>query len=126
MDRQKSIEVLQDTILSLEKQRKSRIFCLLHAPDGRPNKGQPHICYHEYRQLVEHREDFKKIDRLEVLVQSPGGHANIAYQLATFFRRHCKELHYLVPMEAKSAATILCLNADKVIMGRARAIGRSG
>ena len=50
-------------------------------------------------------------------MQSPGGHANVAYQLGTFFKNHCKRLNYLVPMQAKSAATILCLNADKIIMG---------
>jgi len=57
MDKQKIIDSLRDTILSLEKQRKSRIFCLLHAPDGRPNKTQPHICFPEYWQLIEKRDD---------------------------------------------------------------------
>jgi hypothetical protein len=117
MDKQKNFDALREAILSLEKQRKSRIFCIIHAPDSRPGKAQPHICHGEYFGTIEHRDDFKKLDTLEVLVQSPGGHANIAYQVSTFFKNHCNQLNFLVPMQAKSAATILCLNADRIIMG---------
>lgn len=117
MEQNKSFEALRDAILSLEKQRKSRIFCCIHAPDSRPGVGQPHICHGEYWGLLERRDEFKDIDTLEVLVQSPGGHADYAYQMSTFFRNHCKRLHYLVPLHAKSAATIMCLNADRIIIG---------
>ncbi len=118
MERQKQIEAFCEAIVSLEKQRKSKIFCMIHAPDSRPNKqSQPHICSPEYWAAIANRDDFARIATLEVLVQSPGGHANIAYQLGTFFRNHCKELNYLVPMQAKSAATILCLNGQRIIMG---------
>lgn len=117
MDKQKSIDTLRDTILSLEKQRKSKIFCCIHNSDSRPGKSQPHICYAEYWNLLEGRDGFKGTETLEVLVHSPGGHANIAYQISDFFKNHCEQLHYLVPMQAKSAATLLCLNADKIVMG---------
>jgi hypothetical protein len=117
VEKQKSLEALRDAVLSLEKQRKSRIFCCIHAPDSRPGKNQPHICNGEYWSLIEGRDSFRGIDTLEVLVQSPGGHANIAYQISSFLKDHCKQLNFLVPMHAKSAATLLCLNADKIIMG---------
>ena len=117
MEQRKSVETLRETIASLEKQRKSRIFCCIHAPNSRPGAAQPHICHGEYWGLLEQRDAFKKIDTLEVLVQSPGGHADFAYQMSTFFRKHCKRLNYLVPLQAKSAATIMCLNADKLVMG---------
>lgn len=123
MEKQKAFESLRDTVVSLEKQRKSRIFCLIHAPDSRPNKGQPHICGPEYGSILLNRESFKKIDTLEILVQSPGGHAEIAYQIGTFFKNHCEQLNYLIPLQAKSAATILCLNADKIIMGEFAELG---
>lgn len=119
MERNKQIGSFCEAVASLEKQRKSKIFCLIHAPDSRPNRAhkQPHICSPEYWAAIANRDDFTRISTLEILVQSPGGHANIAYQLGTFFREHCKQLNYLVPMQAKSAATILCLNGDRIIMG---------
>jgi Serine dehydrogenase proteinase len=117
MEQQKAFLALRDTVASLERQRKSRIFCVIHAPDSRPGKNQPHICHHEYWSLLESREMFRNIDTLEVLVQSPGGHANIAFEMSTFFKAHCKRLHYLVPLHTKSAATIMCLNGDKIIQG---------
>jgi hypothetical protein len=86
MEKQKSFELLRKTISYLEKQRKSRIFCCIHNPDSRPGRPQPHICGGEYWNLLEKRDGFKAIDTLEVLVQSPGGHANIAYQVSSFLR----------------------------------------
>jgi hypothetical protein len=117
MEKQKSLLYLAETVASLEKQRKSRIFCLIHSPDSRPGRNQPHICNNEYWSLLENRDAFRNIDTLEILVQSPGGHANYAYEMSTFFKGHCRKLHYLVPLHAKSAATIMCLNADKIIQG---------
>jgi hypothetical protein len=73
--------------------------------------------------MLEKREQFRGIDRLEVLIHSPGGHANVAYQIARFLRGHCKQLNALVPIQAKSAATLLCLGADLIVMGELAELG---
>ena len=67
--------------------------------------------------VIGDRDRFKGIETLELLVHSPGGHSDVAYELASFFRNHCKSLHILIPVYATSAATLLCLNADKILMG---------
>lgn len=110
-------QAFESAILSLEKARKSRIFSLVHCDDPQ------HICQPEFRTVLEKREDFADIETLEVLVHSPGGHANVAYRLAKYFKGHSKRLHILVPMMAKSAATLLCLNADAIFMGEFAELG---
>ena len=55
--------------------------------------------------------------RLIVVVESGGGDIDAAYNLAMLFRRHgSKELIFVVPRWAKSAATLLVCGGDFVMM----------
>jgi len=108
---------LEKTLLSLEKQRKSRIYAIVHTDDPH------HLCQPDFWALLTRREQFSRIDTLEILVHSPGGHAHVAYRLAKYFRGHCRRLNIIIPMMAKSAATLLCLNADTVYMGEFAELG---
>jgi hypothetical protein len=59
----------------------------------------------------------KKIDTLELLLVSGGGHPDVAYKVVRFFQNHCNRLNVLVPLYAKSAATLMCLGAQAIYMG---------
>jgi Serine dehydrogenase proteinase len=107
----------QMTVGALEKRRNSRIFCVIHTGDA------PHICQPEMRALLRNRDEFTGLRKLEILIHSPGGHADKAYRMARYFRAHCRELNVLIPKIAKSAATILCLNADNIFMGEFAELG---
>lgn len=107
----------ESVLLSLERQRKSRIYAIVHTGEGH------HLCQPDFWGAVRRREQFAKIGTLEILVHSPGGHAHVAYRLAKYFRSHCKRLNILIPMVAKSAATLFCLNADTVYMGEFAELG---
>lgn len=60
---------------------------------------------------------------LHVLLASPGGDGEVALRMLKLMRTHCRRLTILVPDIAKSAATIICLGADEVIMGPAGDLG---
>ncbi len=107
----------ESVLASLERQRKSRIYAIVHTDDHH------HICQPEFWGALRRREQFPKVGTLEILVHSPGGHANVAYRLAKYFRSHCRRLNILIPMMAKSAATLLCLNADAIYMGEFAELG---
>ncbi|MGC2109003.1 MAG: hypothetical protein WA655_05760 [Candidatus Korobacteraceae bacterium] len=96
---------------ALEVERGSRIYAVIHSA------GEHHLCQPDFWAALRRKEQFAKINTLEILIHSPGGHANVAYRLAKYFRGHCKTLNVIVPMMAKSAATLMCLNADSVFMG---------
>src|SRR6266542_4156712 len=106
----------QKTIVSIEKKRNSRIFCFVQ-------NGREHICTPTYGTILMERDKLKNIDTLEILIHSGGGHPEIAYQAAKFLRRHCKRLNVIVPMMAKSAATLMSLVADTIYLGELAELG---
>lgn len=54
---------------------------------------------------------------LHVMLASPGGDGETAIRMARSMQSRCTELTVIVPDLAKSAATLLCLGADHVVMG---------
>jgi hypothetical protein len=61
--------------------------------------------------------------RLAVLVHSPGGSATCAYQLGTAFAQRDKGFVCIVPRYAKSAATLMALGAEQIVLGRLGELG---
>lgn len=58
-----------------------------------------------------------------LLIDSPGGNAHFAYQVARFFQRRASQLIVIVPRYAKSAATLMALGASELIMGKDAELG---
>ena len=114
----KSLRQLNFARLPLEVERGSRIWCMTH-------KGRGYICYPTKAYLVGDRENIGKGKKLEILLHSNGGHPDIAYAAMKFFRRRFGTVNIFVPLVAKSAATLMCLGADKVIMGESHTVTRA-
>jgi ClpP class serine protease len=110
---EKRKKAYEAAITKLEKKRKSKIFAIVQ-------NQHEHLCAPTYKTILQSRSKFKGIDTLEILIHSPGGHIDVAYQAIKYFRRHCSQLNVIVPLMAKSAATLLCLGADNIYMKRAR------
>ncbi len=65
-----------------------------------------------------------KTDKLDVIVDSSGGDIHAAYKLALLFKRFArKELNFIVPRWAKSAATLLVCGGNKIYMGPIAELG---
>lgn len=61
---------------------------------------------------------------LDLFLLSPGGFIDPAFKMATLCREFVEErFAVLVPYYAKSAATLLCLGSDELVMGAASEIG---
>ena len=56
-------------------------------------------------------------DALDVLLYSNGGDIDAAYIMARELRKRFEHLAVFVPLMAKSAATLLCLVADELVLG---------
>lgn len=63
------------------------------------------------------RAEFTKGEKIALIIDSPGGYAKCAYRIARFLKKHCGGFIAVVPETAKSAATLLVLGADKIILG---------
>lgn len=60
--------------------------------------------------------DLAKGKKIALLIDSNGGMARQAYEVAMLLRRHCGGFVAVIPRHAKSAATLLALGADAIIM----------
>ncbi|MGV1005797.1 MAG: SDH family Clp fold serine proteinase [Candidatus Nanopelagicales bacterium] len=54
---------------------------------------------------------------LHVMLASPGGDGETALRMVRSMQQRCRELTIVVPDMAKSAATIICLGAHRILMG---------
>jgi len=62
-------------------------------------------------------------DKIDLILYSYGGDADAAYKLIMVLREFCKELVVIIPSEAKSAATLMALGGDKILMGPLSELG---
>lgn len=73
--------------------------------------------------LFTDRAELPENKPVALLIDSPGGYAQCTYQLAMFLRHRCGGFTAIVPRYAKSAATLLTLGADTVLMGQDAELG---
>lgn len=65
-------------------------------------------------------QEFKELD---LVINSGGGSIHAAYQVIELLRFHAKRIHACVPFYAKSAATLLCLGADRLVVDELTQLG---
>jgi hypothetical protein len=58
-----------------------------------------------------------KVDSLSIFVKSDGGSGEASLRIVNLLRQYTRELIALVPLECTSAATMLALGADRILMG---------
>jgi ATP-dependent protease ClpP protease subunit len=64
-----------------------------------------------------------KVDRIDLVLDSPGGLIDAAYKIVCLLREYAKVLSVIIPNRAKSAATLIALGADELLMGPPSEIG---
>jgi len=60
---------------------------------------------------------------LSLILQSPGGDGTVVETIVAMCRAQCKHLRVILPNRAKSAATMIALGADEIVMGPTSEIG---
>jgi len=106
------------------RQRKTVVY-MLGAGDPTANRPDIPMTKRTAEQLVNSLGDHR-FDNLDLIVQSSGGDIHAAYLIMSVLRERMKgegELIACVPSRAQSAATLLCLGADKILLGELGALG---
>ncbi|HXS77729.1 MAG TPA: hypothetical protein VN753_16225 [Terracidiphilus sp.] len=75
------------------------------------------ICQSDVASLYALLRNIGSIDRLSLFVKSDGGSGQASLRMVNLLRRYVKHLTVLAPLECQSAATMLALGADKILMG---------
>lgn len=76
-----------------------------------------------YQKVLGNRHAIPRNQKIAIIVESPGGAISDAYRIARFLKRHCGGFIAIVPSWAKSAATLLCLGADRIILAEHGELG---
>jgi Serine dehydrogenase proteinase len=106
------------------RQRKAVVY-MLGAGDPTAHRPDIPMTKRTAEQLVNSLGDHR-FDDLDLIVQSSGGDIHAAYLIMSMLRERMKgegELIACVPSRAQSAATLLCLGADKILLGELGALG---
>ena len=108
-------EARKNLIKQLEKIRTSKVIVFYSFDILKPN---------DFETIFDLVNATGEQNKLDLYLLSLGGFANPAYKIARLFQSYRKEkFSVLVPYYAKSAATILCLGADEIVMGLASELG---
>ncbi len=103
-------EEVQRIVGEIEKWCGGRLFCFYQ--DSLNDEMLDYSVVEKVRQAL---SDLGPQKKLCVLIDSSGGDAHAAFHLVKVLRRCGQELHVIVAEWAKSAATLVCLGADKFI-----------
>lgn len=57
-----------------------------------------------------------KIPKIDLFLYSAGGDTMVPWRLVSMIREHCEQFSVLVPYKAHSAATMIALGADEIVM----------
>ena len=60
---------------------------------------------------------------LDLIIHSPGGSPQAAEQIINYLRTQFKYIRAIVPIQAKSAATMIALGCDEIVMGHHSELG---
>jgi len=107
----------------LEKERGSKV--IVYFTGDRPPFGS-RIAEDIVRPLYEHLMNLnfdKGRKAIDLFLYSRGGDVSVPWRIASMVREFCEEFNVLVPYKAQSAATLLSLGADNIIMGKKAELG---
>ncbi len=61
--------------------------------------------------------------KLDLILHSPGGSAEAAESVVTYLRKRFDHIRIIIPIAAMSAATMVALSADEIVMGQHSQLG---
>lgn len=116
-------QICAKLIGGLEKERGSKVI-VYFTGDRQPFGSR--IAEDAVRPLYEHllNLDFdRKRKVIDLFIYSRGGDVSVPWRIASMVREFCGEFNILIPYKAQSAATLLSLGADNIIMCKKAELG---
>lgn len=109
-----------DLIRELQTTRESQLV-VYFLSDRRGASGG--ISEDAVRPMFDHLRAIGDTDRVDVLLYSVGGNTEVPWRIVSMIRECCKEFSVLIPYKAMSAATMIALGADSIVMGKKGELG---
>jgi len=74
-------------------------------------------------EFIDQLQKIPDTDSIDLLIESSGGDALVAWRVMSILREKIETISVLVPCSAFSAATLLALGGDEIVMGRYGCLG---
>jgi|SRR5437899_2809436 len=103
-------ERTQKVIRQIEERLGERLITYWNSPSGS-------ICSNDVIGLYGILRSMGKVDRLSLFIKSDGGYGQASLRMVNLLRQFAGQLTAIAPLECASAATMLALGADKILMG---------
>lgn len=105
----------EDLIKQIQAIRSSKVIAYITG-DRQPISSI--IAEDAVRPLYEHLLSIGKNEKIDLFLYSRGGDVSVPWRIVSMFREFCDDFSILVSYKAHSAATLISLGADKIIMGK--------
>ncbi|KKT50265.1 MAG: hypothetical protein UW40_C0007G0040 [Parcubacteria group bacterium GW2011_GWF2_44_17] len=66
--------------------------------------------------MSRHLQNIGKVEKIDLFLYSSGGDTMVPWRLVSMIREFCDSFAVLVPYKAHSAATMVALGADEIVM----------
>ncbi len=103
-------ERTQKVIAQIESELGERLLTYWNSPNGS-------ICGNDVIGLYGILRSMGKLEKLSFFIKSDGGYGQASLRMVNLLRQFVGQLTVLAPLECASAATMLALGADKILMG---------
>lgn len=114
----------RDIIERIEEKRGSKVIAYFTG-DRPPFSAR--IAEDAVRPLYDHllalESSSSDIERIDLFLYSGGGDVSVPWRIVSMIREFCREFNVLIPYKALSAATLIALGADRIVMGRKAELG---
>jgi len=104
------LEKTQKVLRQIESKVGEPVITYWNSPDGS-------VCVNDVSGLFGILRSMGKVKRLSLFIKSAGGFGQASLQMVHLLRHFVGYLTALVPLECASAATMLALGADRILMG---------
>ena len=112
---------IKEAIEEIEKIRNSTLITYMAAPNALIGPEDAGLFVELIERVLPAN---RKIEKLDLFINSPGGFLDSAYKLVKICKEYSKEFNVIVPLAAKSAATVISLGAKEIIMSVISELGQ--
>lgn len=81
------------------------------------NNPRGSVCHSDVVALYDVLGRLGQHETIYLFIKSDGGSGQVSLRVINLLRQHCEHLVALVPLECASAATMIALGADRILMG---------
>lgn len=100
----------QQIIRAIERRENVKVFSYWNSVNGG-------ICQNDISAIFEIIKDWKMQDEIYLFIKSEGGDGRASLRMVNLLRQHARRLVAVIHGDCASAATMLALGADEILMG---------